>query len=89
MKLIKIKPCDKKSKGQSLIEYALILAMVTVIAVTALQLLGQNMSKTLKDSADAIQEGGNQVQEATCKEWKGTWDADAKKCILPESGDGT
>ena len=48
MKLDK-KLTNKKSKAQSLIEYALILAMVTVIAVTALQLLGQNMSNTLKN----------------------------------------
>ena len=48
MKLIE-KLRDKKSKAQSLIEYALILAMVTVIAVTALQLLGQNMANTMKN----------------------------------------
>ena len=34
----------KKSKAQSLVEYALILALVTVIAITALQFLGQRVN---------------------------------------------
>ncbi len=65
----------KKSKAQSLIEYALILAMVTVIAVTALQLLGSNMANTLKKSATTINTGADDVQEKACTALGGTWKA--------------
>ncbi len=63
---------NKKSKAQSLIEYALILAMVTVIAVVALQLLGQNMSNTLKQSAETINTGADDVQKKACESFGGT-----------------
>lgn len=81
---------NKKSKAQSLIEYALILAMVTVIAVTALQLLGQNMSNTLKKSADTINTGTDAVQKAACEAMGGTWSASGGEegvgsCQLPEN----
>lgn len=72
MKLDK-KLANKKSKAQSLIEYALILAMVTVIAVTALQLLGQNMSNTLKKSAETINTGADDVQRKACVSLGGNW----------------
>lgn len=76
---------NKKSKAQSLIEYALILAMVTVIAVTALQLLGKNMSDTLKKSADTINTGTDAVQKAACEAMGGTWPDGATECQLPEN----
>lgn len=72
MKLIE-KLKDKKSKAQSLIEYALILAMVTVIAITALQLLGQNMANTMKKSADTVNSGTDDVQRKSCEAFGGTW----------------
>ncbi len=71
--LLNKKPVSKKLKAQSLIEYALILAMVTVIAVTALQLLGQNMSNTLKKSAETVNTGADDVQEKACTSLGGTW----------------
>lgn len=71
---------NKKSRAQSLIEYALILAMVTVIAVVALQLLGQNMSNTLKQSAETINTGADDVQRKACESFGGTW--------TPGGGDG-
>ncbi len=70
---LNIKLDNKKSKAQSLIEYALILAMVTVIAVVALQLLGQNMSNTLKQSAETINTGADDVQRKACESFGGTW----------------
>ena len=82
---------NKKSKAQSLIEYALILAMVTVIAVTALQLLGQNMANTMKKSADTVNSGTDDVQKKACESFGGTWtagtDTTAGSCNLDtESG---
>ncbi len=80
---------NKKSKAQSLIEYALILAMVTVIAVVALQLLGQNMSNTLRQSAETINTGADDVQKKACESFGGTWtpgtEKEAGTCTLPET----
>lgn len=70
---------NKTSKAQSLIEYALILAMVTVIAVTALQLLGSNMSNTLRKSAGTINTGADDVQKKACESLGGKWTPGAKE----------
>lgn len=77
---LNIKLNNKKSKAQSLIEYALILAMVTVIAVVALQLLGQNMANTLRQSAETINTGADDAQRKACESFGGTW--------APGTGDG-
>ena len=37
---------DRK-KGQSLAEYGLILALIAIVCISALQLLGNNISKSL------------------------------------------
>lgn len=90
MKLVKNKifACkqfaNKKSKAQSLIEYALILAMVTVIAITALQLLGRNMSNTLQRSAETVDQGGQQVQQNACESFGGTWNGSSQTCQMPD-----
>lgn len=71
-----------KKKAQSLIEYALILAMVAVVAIAALQLLGNNVGTALRSSANAVHEGATNAGENACKsmgdgfEWandKCTW----------------
>lgn len=85
------KLAEKKSKAQSLIEYALILAMVTVIAVTALQLLGSNMSNTLRKSAGTINTGADDVQEKACTSLGGKWkpSTDENKSGTCDLNDGT
>lgn len=85
--------CLKKSKAQSLIEYALILAMVTVIAVTALQLLGSNMANTLRKSAGTINTGADDVQKKACTSLGGTWrpgasEDEAGTCDMDNSDTG-
>lgn len=44
----------KDEKGQALSEYGLILALVAVIAITALTLLGGNVAATLTNIATAL-----------------------------------
>ncbi len=55
-----------KKKAQSLIEYALILAMVAVIAIAALQLLGNNIGTTLKNAANSVGQGADSAGENAC-----------------------
>jgi pilus assembly protein Flp/PilA len=43
-----------REEGQALVEYALILALVAVVAITALELLGTNVSSRLDEIANAI-----------------------------------
>ena len=68
----------KKSKAQSLVEYALILALVTVIAITALQFLGQKVNT-------AVEGVGEDVQTATKTYCEGlgegySWNESTGKC---------
>ena len=44
----------EREEGQALVEYALILALVAVVAITALELLGTNVSSRLDEIANAI-----------------------------------
>lgn len=79
MKLI----LNKKKKAQSLIEYALILAMVAVVAVAALQLLGQNLGTALKNSSSAVKVGAENAGQNACeKGMGGVWDANTQTCNM-------
>ena len=40
--------------GQGLVEYALIIALVAIVAVSTLQLLGQKSSNTLSNAASSM-----------------------------------
>ncbi len=44
----------KREEGQALVEYALILALVSVMAIGALQLVGTNVLGKLNDIATAL-----------------------------------
>jgi pilus assembly protein Flp/PilA len=44
----------KREKGQSLAEYGLLLALVTVVCLTALQLLGGNLSNLMNNMSSQI-----------------------------------
>lgn len=45
----------KKSKGQSLVEYGLILALVSVVAITVLQTMGDQIKGTVEQVTDKLQ----------------------------------
>jgi pilus assembly protein Flp/PilA len=40
--------------GQGLVEYALIVALVAIVAIAALQILGQKASNTLSNAATSL-----------------------------------
>ena len=44
----------KDDSGQSLVEYALIIALVSIVAIAALQILGQKASNTLSNAATSL-----------------------------------
>ena len=45
---------ERRRDGQAMVEYALILALVAVVAVGALTLLGTNISNMLSSIANSI-----------------------------------
>ncbi len=76
MKLVLL---NTKKKAQSLIEYALILAMVAVVAIAALQLLGNNIGGALRGAADTVGTGAQNAGKNACDAMgEGfTWNEDA------------
>ncbi len=58
---------NSKKKAQSLIEYALILAMVAVVAIAALQLLGNNIGGALRGAADTVGTGAQNAGKNACE----------------------
>jgi len=58
-----VKSKRKKSRGQSLVEYGLILALVSVVAITVLQTMG-NQIKTTVDSVTTRLNQANQAAQA-------------------------
>ena len=44
----------QREDGQALVEYALILALVAIVAIGALSVLGTNISTQLKNIADQL-----------------------------------
>jgi len=73
---------NSKKKAQSLIEYALILAMVAVVAVAALQLLGNNIGSTLRNAGDSVGAGSESAGANACSAMGSgfTWNTDTKTC---------
>lgn len=53
----------KKSKGQSLVEYGLILALVSVVAITVLQTMGNQIKTTVTNVTTKL-ENANQRSAA-------------------------
>jgi pilus assembly protein Flp/PilA len=44
----------RDDEGQGLVEYALIIALVSIVAIAALKVLGTNASSTLSNAAATI-----------------------------------
>ncbi len=78
---------NSKKKAQSLIEYALILAMVAVVAIAALQLLGNNIGGALRGAADTVGVGAENAGKNACEAMgEGfTWNAADSTCTYSES----
>jgi len=54
----------KKSKGQSLVEYGLILALVSVVAITVLNTMGKEIKKTVTQVKDQLVQANEKAQFA-------------------------
>ena len=44
----------KDNRGQGLVEYALIIALVSIVAIVALKFLGAKASNTLNNAANSL-----------------------------------
>jgi pilus assembly protein Flp/PilA len=44
----------RDERGQGLVEYALIIALVSLVAISALKFLGSKASNTLNNAANAV-----------------------------------
>jgi pilus assembly protein Flp/PilA len=52
--LLKLKTFWNNEEGQGLVEYALILVLVSIVAITALGLIGTNVNNVLNTVANAL-----------------------------------
>jgi len=71
-----------KKKGQSLVEYGLILALVAVIAIAALQLLGDRVQKSATTAGNTVQSASDNAAKTYCDKIKGTLNSSGQ-CIVP------
>lgn len=51
----KIRKFFKDEAGANMVEYALLLALISVVAIAILQTLGSNVQTTFQSASDAIQ----------------------------------
>ena len=50
----------KKNNGQGLVEYALILALIAIVVLTALSSIGTNSNEKFKEINSAIRDAGEE-----------------------------
>lgn len=71
----------KKSSAQSLVEYALILALVTVIAITALQFLGQKVNTAVTGVGDDVESTTKDAAKTYCEGLGSGYSFTDGKCV--------
>lgn len=77
-----------KKRAQSLIEYALILALVTVVAIAALQLLGRRINTAASNAGEQLDTATQNAGQAYCQSLDppGTYDETTGVCTPGTSG---
>lgn len=45
---------DSSERGASLVEYAILIALIVIISIAAVRLLGQTVSQTYSDTANTL-----------------------------------
>lgn len=56
-----------KKRAQSLVEYGLILALVAVVAISALQLLGKKVNDAADKAGDTVRDAADNAALEYCK----------------------
>ncbi len=46
-------------RGASMVEYALLVALIAVVCIAAIKLIGESASTSFQSTADALNEAGN------------------------------
>jgi len=72
-----------KLKGQSLIEFAIILLSVTLIAIISLQIIGNKINSSVYKDENTIEEevqDSQSIEEANCKKMGLKWDSQNGLC---------
>ena len=67
-------------KAQSLVEYGLILALVSVIAIAALQMMGGSINKSVTSAGQQLESSSSNSAAAYCTSMGGTFNATTKVC---------
>lgn len=67
-------------KGQSLVEYGLILGLVAVIAIAALQLMGSKINAAATTAGTQVEDASSNSGSAYCTSIDGDWDPATKIC---------
>lgn len=71
---------NTKKAAQGLVEYALILALVTVIAITALSFLGGKINKSVQSVGNTVETAGEQSSNTYCQSINMTFDPATGGC---------
>jgi len=75
-----VKMLKRAKKGQSLVEYGLILALVSVIAIAALQLLGGKINDSVTRAGNQLDNASNNSTATYCSSIGKTYDSDTGLC---------
>lgn len=75
---------SNKKLAQSLIEYGLILALVAVVAIAALQILGQRVNNAAVTAGENVENSAENAAKTYCEQSVGgSWNAETGVCTPP------
>ena len=75
---------NNKKLAQSLVEYGLILALVAVIAITALRVLGQKINTAADNAASQVETSSANAAEKYCDALGKGYDETSGACVDKE-----
>jgi murein DD-endopeptidase MepM/ murein hydrolase activator NlpD len=83
-------PGKARERGQGMIEYALLIALVAIVVIAALSILGQSLSNIFYGIAEALQSQCGNVTASTFRSYAGDGSPSPPGTLsLPEPTDGT
>lgn len=69
----------RTKKGQSLVEYALIIAVIAAAAILALNLISKNIQTSSQTVGDVL----TNTSKVSCGNSGGSWNTATEKCTFP------